>query len=249
MIRLTQFSTQTSKGVNIFGEYEGNELFDQVVVFSHGFGLQRDNRGKFIELSEVLKEKYIVVRFDYNEILADGSLLVPKLDKQVEKLKKVLVFVRKVFPDAKVNVVAHSLGCVILGYLNPDNIKKVILSAPPVKASGQDFNKNFSYRFEATNKYGADIKIRRSDGSFTYLKEGFVTSLEKNKPYESYINLSLKCNLSAIIATNDSQLDYKDYSQMLSEKPFNIIRIKADHDFGGIARKKWIKAVKDLLKL
>lgn len=249
MVDLTQFEIKTKDGLKVLGEFEGNEESGNIIVFSHGFGLQRDNRGKFSELSKVLKERYIVVKFDYNKVVNDGSLLVPIFSDQVEILKAILDYVRKKFPNSKVNVIAHSLGCVILGHLNPDGLSNVILSAPPIKASGADFLNNFSYRFEQTNQHGANVKIKRSDGSYTFLRNGFVQSLENNKPYESYLNLSLKCKISAIIATQDSQLDYKDYSQMLKELPFNIVKIKADHDFGGKARKVWIKIVKNLLEL
>lgn len=49
MIRLTQFSIKLDE-IDIKGEYEGNDEYGKVVVFSHGFGVKRDSWGMFNEL-------------------------------------------------------------------------------------------------------------------------------------------------------------------------------------------------------
>jgi hypothetical protein len=245
MIKLTQFKIKTKEGIPVLGEYEGNEKSGKVIVFSHGFGLQRDNRGKYTELGNRIKDRCIVIRFDYNKIIDDKSLLVPSLDVQVDKLGKVLEFVKEKFSSSRVNAVGHSMGCSVVGSLSPNKINKAILSAPVVKASGVDFIKNFSHRFEKDGGTNGYIKMKRSDGSYTYLENDFISSLENNKPIEDYLELGKKSILTIILPTKDKQIEY---NSILKEKSFNIIKIKADHDFSGRTRKKWIKLIVDLLK-
>ena len=71
MIELTQFETRFDDRVTVKGEWEGNEKSGKVVIFSHGFGVTRDSHGSFNQLGDLLKDKFLVVRFDYSKIIPE----------------------------------------------------------------------------------------------------------------------------------------------------------------------------------
>jgi len=57
-------------------EITGNVESGKVVFVSHGFGVQRDSRGMFIDIENVLKNDFLGIRFDYNEIQKNGNTQV-----------------------------------------------------------------------------------------------------------------------------------------------------------------------------
>ena len=51
----------------------GNEKSGKVIIFSHGFGVDRTSKGKFTEFTNALKEDYLCITFDYNQFDSEGS--------------------------------------------------------------------------------------------------------------------------------------------------------------------------------
>lgn len=55
---------------NIFGEkldvlIEGNEQTDEIIIFVHGFGTDKnEGAGSFFDAAEYFKKNYLTVRFD-----------------------------------------------------------------------------------------------------------------------------------------------------------------------------------------
>ncbi len=99
------------------------------IVFSHGFGVKSDARGMFTQIAETFPE-HTFVFFDYNTILENGDIEVSPLNEQTEKLQQKLDE-----QQGEVFLLAHSQGCIVAGLAALDDVKKVILLAPPVEMS------------------------------------------------------------------------------------------------------------------
>ena len=68
-----------------------------IVIFSHGFGVLKDSRGLFTELSDMLSNHGIQsVLFDYNEIrLETNEVVVKPFSEQAKILQNVIVVPHK----------------------------------------------------------------------------------------------------------------------------------------------------------
>lgn len=131
-MKLTAFTQKLISGIEIKGEYEGNAKSGKIIVFSHGFGVKRDSRGMFNEIGDFLKSKSLIIRFDYNDInKAENLVTVLPYSDQAKILKKVLRFVKDEFQPKEINIISHSMGCLVTGILSPRNIEKIILLSPP----------------------------------------------------------------------------------------------------------------------
>src|SRR5688500_4803226 len=101
------------------------------IIFSHGFGVRADARGMFTEIAANFPE-YQCEMFDYNHILKNGDIEVAPLNDQAKKLQDILNKQKD-----KVILIAHSQGCIVAGVVDLENVKKVILLAPPENVSMQ----------------------------------------------------------------------------------------------------------------
>lgn len=67
-MQLTKKTNFFLKRTKVKGEYWGNRETGNVLIFSHGFGVKRDSKGMFTQLAEMLKDKYLIVLFDYVDV-------------------------------------------------------------------------------------------------------------------------------------------------------------------------------------
>jgi pimeloyl-ACP methyl ester carboxylesterase len=90
------------------------KLAPEVVVFSHGFGVGRDNRGLFTGITECLPSGLGYVLFDYydyNDALA--TVVLTDFTEQTKRLRQVIDWAQKQPGVVKVHLVAHSIGCIV----------------------------------------------------------------------------------------------------------------------------------------
>src|SRR6185369_13842555 len=106
------------------------ETIPHVIVFSHGFGVRKEDRGLFTAIAKALPDAKSVL-FDYNPINEESNTLTAKpLNEQALKLRKVINSARAEFPGAIIDLVCHSQGCVVAGLVKPRGIRKVIMLTP-----------------------------------------------------------------------------------------------------------------------
>ena len=246
-MNLTQFEVKTTDGITVKGEYEGNEASKKVIIFSHGFGVARDSRGMFNELGDLLKEKYLVVRFDYTDINKDENWTkVYPFRIQENMLKAVYNFVITKFSPDEVNIIAHSMGCLIAGLTNLKDIKKTVLLAGPILPPYLNLKKRFLERPETKIDESGVSMLKRSDGSITYVNKDFWKDIRLVNPLQAYRYLSKESKTIFVKALSDQVLGLpeSEYRKITKIPMIEYFEIPGKHDFSGSAR----KGLKDLLR-
>lgn len=218
-----------------------------MVVFSHGFGVKRDDRGLFTDLAERLKKDRLVVLFDYDKVDGYGNTSTKSLGEQAEKLREVIEYTRGQFKPEVVDVVAHSLGCVVVGLVSPNDINKAVLIAGPITPFGQKMKDYFSRRKDTTINEEGISTISRSDGTLTLVPSEYWEEASKINPGELYLNLAKKTAAYFVRAKQDQVVSEDDYSEIKISKAINYIELDGDHDFTGSFRKPWLKKMVKIL--
>lgn len=241
MIKLTQFEIPFTL-VNIKGEYEGDEKFGKVVIFSHGFGVKRDSWGMFNELGDLLKDEYLVVRFDYNKISPEeNSTYIFSYTTQTQILSKVLTFVNENFQSDEINIIAHSMGCLVVGLLSPSNISKIILNAFPVSSLHRRIKEYFSRRPGTKFTEEELSKIERSDGSWSFIDKSFWKDVKEVDPPRLYRSLAEKSKVLFIRALQDDVITNEDYEKIKTISRIKYLEIGGNHNFNDDNRKLWLE--------
>lgn len=246
MIEKTEFTLDGEPKVE--GGYYGNGAAGKIVIFSHGFGVKRGSRTLFKDLAERLKEKSLVCLFDYVEIDSVGSITVPPFTKQAMKLKKVLEFVDGKLRSKRKIIVAHSQGCLVVGCLSPKNINKVILVAPPIRPPAQRVEEYFRKRPETVIDLKGVSKIKRSDGTYTYVPVDYWPEAKSVDGLELYTKLAAKTELHFIRALDDQMIVGENYAPIKNNGKINYLELKGSHDFEDEARLPWLDKMVEIIE-
>ena len=218
-----------------------------IVIFSHGFGVEKDSLGLFTEIAEMLSSyKIESVMFDYNEINRETKeVTVKPFSEQTEILQSVIDKTIKENPNAIIDIIGHSQGSVMVAKVKLNGIRKVISMSPFFHTDIHEVIERHK-KFPASQIDFNGISRRvRSDGTVSivpasYWKERFATDV-----YELYNNLALNINLTIIRAGEDQIMERPDLLKIFNAY---IISIHGNHDFKGGERKKLIGVIGDLLK-
>ena len=104
------------------------------VIFSHGFGVLKDARGLFTELSAMLSShgiQSVLFDYDYNEIKHGTKEVITKpFSEQAKVLQCVIDETRTKNPDSTIDIIAHSQGTVMIALAKPHGIRRVISMSP-----------------------------------------------------------------------------------------------------------------------
>lgn len=216
-----------------------------IVIFSHGFGTRKDDRGLFPDIIKNL-DNIDPVMFDYNEIdEVKNTITIKPLGQQVDILKKTIEEVKLLNPDSIIDLICHSRGAVIAALLGPLGIRKIIFIAAP-----QEVNASHSLE-TAKNRPGSEInlegisRLARQDGSTTIVPAQYWKEIS-NIPIDIYEKLSDITELNIIIPNQDEIVINADFSKL--DKKAKIIKIDGDHGFSGASRKTLINTIKNILK-
>lgn len=206
----------------------------KIIVYSHGFGVEKDDRGLFTDIVNSMPTAEHIL-FDYNKVDRDrNELTVLSLTEQKEKLRDILNEVKANHPASEINMICHSLGCVIAALLCPAGINRIIYLAPPFKFDAGRSRNGFSERPGATVDVNGTMSFPRRDDSTTIVDSKLWDNLASFKPADLYNQLADKTKLVVINANQDEVLKEKDHSELSSD--IQIINIDANHDFRDNAR-------------
>lgn len=217
-----------------------------IVIFSHGFGVRKDGRGLFTAIAEQLPDIELIM-FNYNQFdEATNTMTVTSLDEHVEKLRQVADDVRREHPDATIDLICHSQGCVIAGMAQLDGIRKTIFLAPPDQRFGfgriQEKVQALLGRPGAVQNDDGSLRYPRRDGSTTIIPLSYWQSRDGVDTIKLYRQLTAKTQLVIVQATNDEVIGMTDFSELPST--VKIVQMNAGHDFEDEWRPKlasWIK--------
>ena len=216
-----------------------------IIVYSHGFGVSKDDRGLFTDISDYLP-KIAHIMFDYNiEDKNSNTLIVSSLTNQVKKLSKILSDVEEKHSNATIDLICHSQGCLVAAMLKPDKIRKTIFIAPPDKLlSYEESIKQMSIRPGTAIKDNVVIYPRR-DGSTTIIPNDYWQSRRGIIPVNLYTNFADLTLLTIINAIQDEILGKTDFNVLSNSA--KIIPLNANHDFTGNSRKELITNIQQII--
>ncbi len=215
-------------------------------VYSHGFGVRKDDRGLFSDIAKAFPD-FEHVMFDYNEFDESSNTLIARpLDQQANILSQQIEAVRQEDPEAVIDIIAHSQGCVVASLAKPSKIRRIIFLAPPAQFLGlekQDIN---SLRPNTVTDEDGTIHMPRRDGSTTIIKDDYWKSCEGIRPIELYNTLGNLTDLTIITATKDKVLANTDFSGLMES--IRIIEQEANHDFTGEYRELLLEQITKVLQ-
>ena len=120
---------------NIFGEdldvlIEGNEKANDIIIFVHGFGTDK-NEGfsSFLDASKFFQKDYLIIRYDMSGYGGSGGEQKEfQFQKAAGDLDFIIRFVKRKYPDKTLNIFAHSLGTFVTVILSPEHIRKTVFT-------------------------------------------------------------------------------------------------------------------------
>lgn len=218
-----------------------------IVIFSHGFGVFKDSRGLFAELSDMLSNHGIQsVLFDYNEIDNERSTLtVPPFSVQVATLARVIEMTKDRYLDAVIDLVCHSQGCLIPALMAPLGIRKTIMLAPSLSNSVERMIEYFQNRPGSEIDMNGISKLSRRDGSTTLVPAEYWRERKLADPPVLYNEFAKLTQLTMVIANQDEVIGEEASAGL--DSSIEVVRCDGNHDFTGESRKPLIKIVEDIV--
>jgi len=213
-----------------------------IIIFSHGFGVKKDDRGLLTDIAKAFPES-ITYLFDYFDVDEENmTITIRPFTEQMNKLDSVYKKAKETYPDAIIDIIAHSQGTLIPALLKPLGIRKTVLLTPV-----------FDMGIERTLKrYGSDpdtqinlegiSRLRKLDGYIRYVPKEYWIERKDLKPFDSYNDYALNTNLVVINANQDNILGNADTSQLNSN--IKVLNLDGDHEFSGEARNSIIEVLK-----
>jgi hypothetical protein len=209
------------------------------LLFSHGFGVQKDSKGMFTDIAKAFPG-YKPVMFDYNKYDSDASLTtVYSYRKQAKIIKSQINKILAKDKNAEITIIAHSQGAIVAGLCKTKTSKAVLL-APPTTVSARRSKLRPNRK---VNKNGS-VMIFKKDGSKILLTTGFMLGLRLTKPLKIYERLALRESTVIIAAKQDEMVKNLNLHKVRSA---DVYEIDGDHNFTGQHRKDLIKKLKQII--
>lgn len=242
---------------NIFGEkldllLQGNEESNQILIFVHGFGTDKDEGfASFLDCAEFLQDDFLEIRFDlsgYGD--SEGEEEEFQFQKAAGDVDSVIRFARKMYPNKEINIVAHSLGTFIIGLLSPYFIRKIIFTSVPnsnINFVSEQIEKRIISKGGTVNKKGVTI-YPRTKGKVQKVGKDYWSTLETFQPLEFFEELGAKTDLIIYKPLQDEVLENKYYEEYASLKNLQYVKVDGDHNFKKPAdRKHLFNLIKEFL--
>jgi len=217
-----------------------------IVIFSHGFGVKKDDLGMLTDIADSLPGVDPVL-FDYFSVDEDQkNLTVVPFSKQVEKLKQVFSEIRDQYPYAIIDIIGHSQGTITAPLANLDGIRKTILLNPPFDMSVERAVKKYSSREDCEVNLDGISKLYRVGGYLRIVPKDYWADRAKlPKPSDLFNEYSKKTDLVVINANQDTIIGPIDTSGLNSG--VKVINLDGDHNFSGEHRLKLKEILKDII--
>lgn len=215
-----------------------------VIIFSHGFGVERDARGMFTDISAAFPASESIL-FDYNiPNREENTLTVRPLSEQRDRLLAEVAKANERFPDATIDIIAHSLGSVVTALASPTGIRKTIFLAPPLDSQSSSLERFAGRPGSIIDPKGLSWLARR-DGSFTLVPAAFWQERAAIDPIALFNAFAEKTDLTIIFANQDDVVSAE--KKPLLAPDIHIFGIDGDHDFRFEHRAKLLATLNDML--
>jgi len=206
-----------------------NSPANHVIIYSHGFGVRKEDRGLFTAIARALPGATSVM-FNYNPINESSNTLTAKpLPEQARKLRKVINATRAEYPGAVIDIVGHSQGCVAVALLKPRDIRKIIMLTPPDDVNEALVARQLGARTETTIDTTTRTRLQRADGSTTVIHPEYWQGLAGIDPVKLYNKLARFTALRIMKARHDEVLGDVQFEGI--DPSVSLVTLDGDHNF------------------
>lgn len=216
-----------------------------IVIYSHGFAVQKDDMGLFTDIAESIPEVESLL-FDYYEVdKAENKILTCSFSEQVKKLNEVINSVKSSCPEAILDLICHSQGTIVAAMAKPENIRKSIMISPVFDT---DIERSLS-RYRTKSGVKIDLngvsEIPSSTGLTKVIPKEYWQERLLIKPFAEYNSFADKTEIIVIEGKQDELLPKVDLSSLDSR--IKVISIDGDHNFSGPNRAELKELIKKIL--
>ncbi|HSW65690.1 MAG TPA: hypothetical protein VLI54_00945 [Bacillota bacterium] len=207
-----------------------------IIVYSHGFGVRKDDRGLFTAIAQAVPDARSVL-FHYNPFNEAANTLTAKpLSEQVRKLRKIINNERAEYPGAIIDLVCHSQGCVVAAMLKPRDIRKIIMLTPPDDVHEEVVARQLGARLSTPIDTTVKTHLARSDGSTTVIHPEYWQSLAGIQPVKLYNRLARFTALRLINARHDEVLGPVSFEGL--DPTVSSVTLDGNHNFSEAESRK-----------
>lgn len=216
-----------------------------IIVYSHGFGVRKDDGGLLTDIAQSLPEVESVL-FDYFKVDDDKrTLTMCSFSQQAAKLKEVLERTRQDNPEAIIDVIAHSQGTLIPALVDEINVRKVILLSPVLDMSLERTLKRYQNRPGTEINLNGMSKLGELYGYYRFVPAEYWEERQKLQVFKLYNDLAQQTEVIMIIAAQDEILEPVDTSGL--DKKIRVILQNGSHNFGNQDRQPLIALLRSYI--
>lgn len=217
-----------------------------IVIFSHGFGVRKDDLGLLSNIADSLKDCTSIL-FDYFDIDEEKeTLTVRPFSEQVKKLTDVYNETRLKYPNAIIDIIGHSQGTIIPSLAKLKGIRKTILLAPVFDLSIERTLKRYANKPDTIIDLEGMSKLYKLDGYDRFIPKEYWVERKIVKPFDIYNEYSLNSELIIINANQDAILGIPDLSEL--NENIQVISLDGGHNFNDKDRDGLLKTIKGIIE-
>lgn len=201
-----------------------------LIIFSHGLGVLKDNRGLFTHLDNTLQPLgFDTIMFDYNDIdKKNNEVTVKPFSEQAKLLQHRIDRAIKENSDREIIIIGQSQGSLIPTLCNVSGIKLVIAISPFFHTSKNDVLRRYTAKKENIVDFTGVSRRARSDGTTTIIPAAYWTERFKTNVEGLYNSLAQNTQLTIVNALQDEIMEFTNLKKI---KYARIINTDGDHDF------------------
>lgn len=228
---------------DITAEYK---LASHMVVFSHGFGVTREGGDNiFLDIIKQLPTDFGYVLFDYNKILGQ-KVELSDFASQVHKLKSIVEWLAEQPQIKTINLIGHSMGCIIIALAALEKTQTTVMIAPPTHI-GENTRSYFTSKPGAKH-HEKHWTLPRDNGSISVIPDSFIDEIESIDAFKVLKDYGQKQGYALVVAGKDEVLGDSEYGKLSATKGIVMHTMPgADHHFSGNSRQQLIELVKKTL--
>lgn len=216
-----------------------------VIIYSHGFGVRKDDRGLLTDIAEAFPEVESIL-FDYFKIDEEAkTLTICPFGEQANKLNQVIEKARLDYPGATVDLICHSQGTIVAALAKPENIRKVIFLAPVFDLGIERTLKRYQDKPGATINLDGESQLPALDGLVRIVPAEYWRERILLKPFDEYNKLANKTEIIVLEANQDEVLPRVDLKEL--DPKIKVISLDGDHNFTGRARNPLMEVVRKII--
>jgi len=216
-----------------------------IVIYSHGFGVRKDDNGLLSDIVEHLPEIESVL-FDYYDLNeANNELLICSTSHQVNKLNQIINDIRIANPEAIIDLIAHSQGAIVAAMAKPSGIRKAIMLAPVFDMGLERTLSRYRTKPDAEVDINGTSRIPSSNGMTRIIPKEYWQERINIKPFIEYNAFSEKTEMIVIEAKQDELVPKIDLKEL--DKRIKVTSLDGDHGFHIPNRDRLIEVIRDLL--